>query len=178
MTIRNVYGIDTPKIPAGWVATGEFRPPKAGEAFLAIDIGNPAIEALYDWPEPTRRLILAKAPALPGPYTPPAITVEAVYQTPTPAIPNGFKVVGFRPPKIGEIHLPVTQPGEATTIVNFNVSAPRLILERTAPKEYRFVETGEVRLPRKGEWYINLEGNLLCATFNHTGTDRPILRRL
>jgi hypothetical protein len=36
MTIRNVYGIDTPKIPEGWIATGEFRPPREGESYVPL----------------------------------------------------------------------------------------------------------------------------------------------
>jgi len=36
ITVHNRYGTDTPSIPAGYKATGEFRPVKKGETYLTI----------------------------------------------------------------------------------------------------------------------------------------------
>ena len=36
ITVKDVYGTDSPEIPEGWELTGEFRPCKAGETVLDI----------------------------------------------------------------------------------------------------------------------------------------------
>lgn len=45
-------------------------------------------------------------------------------------------------------------------------------------KNYRLVygETGEVRPPRKGEWFRGLRGGVVLARFDFTAQDFPILR--
>ena len=83
------------------------------------------------------------------------ITVDEVYKPGATTPPKGFKLTGeFRPPKAGEHFLSSPNGAYDWGLVDFSISSPRLILtEAPVRKQYVFTETGEFRIPEKGEWF-------------------------
>lgn len=59
ITVKDIYGTDTPAIPEGWELTGEFRPPKEGEYFLTSS-GDGVYRSLRDYGSTLTRLILRR----------------------------------------------------------------------------------------------------------------------
>jgi hypothetical protein len=81
-------------------------------------------------------------------------------------IPVGYEVIDFRPPlEAADIYLGVdgivwaaTKMGLDGTIKSDNVGTPktpRLILKKKEIRKWVFVETGEFRRVKPGEWYLN-----------------------
>jgi len=105
ITIRDIYGTDTPEIPKGYKAV-DFRYPKQGEMYL-WSIGT-AMKAGDDHHEKcgSPLIILSK---LPDPvvvkgnveYEAPVSTVTKIYFSDV-TIPEGYEFVDFRPPANGE----------------------------------------------------------------------------
>ena len=92
------------------------------------------------------------------------VTVKEVYTTGY-EVPRGWELTGeFRPPKEGESWLSIRgiAAGNKTQGVNEILRPqlnhvydprPRLILRRAKVKVITFRSTGDVRVPKDGEWY-------------------------
>jgi len=102
LSVSDIYGTDSPKIPEGYKLTGEFRPPLKGEWFISLDppnVGNSYPNS--DAPKHVIRLILEKLPPKP--------TIESIYGTKEPKIPEGYESTGeLREVKDGDIYLGAT----------------------------------------------------------------------
>ena len=59
ITVKDVYGTDTPEIPEGWELTGEFRPWKERESFFNAAL-TVQVDAGDNGPYFTPRLILRR----------------------------------------------------------------------------------------------------------------------
>jgi hypothetical protein len=76
LSVSDIYGTDTPKIPEGYKLTGEFRPPLKGEMFLYPSGDYADNYPNNDAPKFVVRLILEKLPPKP--------TIESIYGTKEP----------------------------------------------------------------------------------------------
>ncbi len=101
------------------------------------------------------------------------VRIEDVYPSGVPAIPQGFRDVAFRCPKVGEYGL--VQGGSAYKWTS-NSNGPRIILEPIKLKEIVFRETGEVRPPKPGEWFMSHDNRLDFSVMKFT-TNRSIYTR-
>jgi hypothetical protein len=109
ISIKDVYGTDTPEIPKGYKALA-FRPPKFGELYLNEHLMGPTeafclTEDYAMYP----RIILSK---LPDPQVVVKGNVEATLTTTVNdiyrgdvTIPEGYEFVDFRTPKKGDIFI-------------------------------------------------------------------------
>lgn len=82
-------------------------------------------------------------------------TVEDIYYQGVPTIPAGY-TAEFRLPKKGEAFINKFLPNHIFVVAGDNwriVDGPRLVLTPIRRKVITFVETGEVRPPKVGEWY-------------------------
>jgi hypothetical protein len=103
------------------------------------------------------------------------VTPDHVY-SPVPIAPVGYEIIAFRPPKkdetfisaIGDCILTVSE-------IDFSWSSPRFILRPIVPKRYVFEETGEVRSPLEGEFYVTPSRGVMKALWECKGK-YPIVR--
>lgn len=103
ISVSDIYGTDTPKVPEGYKLTGEFRPAKLNEDYLQPSSGcvNTWLPGFGDFPKEMPRLILSKLPPPP--------TIESIYGTKEPKIPEGYESTGeLREVKDGDIYLGAT----------------------------------------------------------------------
>lgn len=80
--------------------------------------------------------------------------------------PKGYKIVGFRPIKTGDIwlqlpNITVTHP--ASVQDPQYIIGPRLIVEKIKTKVITFRSTGETRSPKEGEYYLSGKTNIIKA---------------
>ena len=89
------------------------------------------------------------------------------------SVPSGYDY-HFRPPKKGDLYLAVYNSHPYTRTAVNDHRFPSIVL---TPRKYlvvKFTETGEVRKPKKGEWYRSADGHVYRAFGDYHGT-YPIL---
>lgn len=103
------------------------------------------------------------------------ITPDQVY-SPVPIAPVGYEIIAFRPPKIDETFLnAIGGCILAMATRDFSWISPRFILRPIVPQRYvlpqRYVfeETGEVRPPHEGEFYVSPRGGITRAAGDYNG---------
>lgn len=129
-TIKDVYGTDNPPIPAGWKFK-EFR--QIGETEECVPYLSQAYYKVNDSKEPPGNLydrwrIVLEQDLSQFRYT---ITPEYIYGG-MPKVPEGYKVVDFRPPLTGELFLSLYGGNCDTARSNF--ASPRFILSPLGPR--------------------------------------------
>lgn len=165
ITVREVYGkcVSDITVPEGWELTGKFRPGKECDYWLS----NGTVPTVYHWECLTNspRLILRKK------LTPTIYSVYGKLREELTA-PKGYEFTGeFRQIKAGDSALDSQSYGAIHWIEN-HPELYRLIL-RALPKRKRviFEATGEVRVPRKGEWFSGeLNGSIWFEQDNFLAT--------
>ncbi len=89
-------------------------------------------------------------------------------------IPAGQRVKGFGPPLEGEHFL--HRQDAATAVFDFLKYEPRIILEPVPVTECVFRSTGEKRAPKKGEWFVTMDGHFIRAYSDYDElTEKEIL---
>ncbi len=76
-------------------------------------------------------------------------------------IPAGQRIKRFGPPLEGDDYL--YRQGVVTSVTDFAKYEPRIILEPVPVTEYVFRSTGEKRAPKKGEWFVTMDGHFIRA---------------
>lgn len=129
-TIKDVYGTDNPPIPAGWKFK-EFR--QIGETEECVPYLSQAYYKVNDSKEPPGNLydrwrIVLEQDLSQFRYT---ITPEYIYGGML-KVPEGYKVVDFKPPLTGELFLSLYGGNCDTARSNF--ASPRFILSPLGPR--------------------------------------------
>lgn len=179
LTPFEVYGFMEPTIPSGYVVD-EFRPPKKGEFFLPtyeVYRRRPdAVRSAIDFEDP--RLILRKFDSSTtttrgaGYVVKPSL--EAVYGTNDPKIPEGYIAVDFRLPNLGENYLYLGGNVNKAFCNHTSHNPPYLILVKKSvgtvavypngykvPKEYLYAG---FRTIQKGEQYLGLDNQVYTCS--------------
>lgn len=174
-TVASIYG-KMPEIPSGYKAIA-FRTVKAGDTYLnnlsRVD------RATMDFSVINARIILARdtAPSLESlTWTPPApkpVTVAETYKN-TPKIPNGYELVAFRIPVMGEMVLAFN---ESIIFSRGLYTEPRLILRQppapcTVTVEDVYGKPFEQLTPPRGYEWSTKEGR---AEFEMPGPCRAYM---
>ncbi len=151
LSVFDIYGTDSPKIPEGYKLTGEFRPPLKGEWFISLDppnVGNSYPNS--DAPKHVIRLILEKLPPPP--------TIESIYGAKEPKIPEGYESTGeLRDVKDGDIYLSAGLPRKEVVmgIGTYPPSHPRLILRKV--KTYSDADIVDFLISRIQGGYVYID---------------------
>ncbi len=105
------------------------------------------------------------------PWQPPFVTVDAIYDCRLEWAIEMAKEQGYEP--TGEFRPPADKEPFLTRDnyrLCFNGSGwqgePRLIFKKIQRKQVIFTATGEVRLPRAGEWFMDVDGTMRKAEFD------------
>lgn len=91
-------------------------------------------------------------------------------------IPNGYRFNDFRLPQIGDWIL--KKDGTPFHYIGGPLEDPgqRIVLHKLERRRViEFVETGETRVPNRGEWFLAGDGGL--KKWGDTDSDRPIYKR-
>lgn len=158
--VEDIYGcsLDELTAPDGYVFTGEFRRPEIGEYFLpegsisSYSYAARITSKLYTFSRhPELRLILRLSPVTPPP------TIESVYGTSNPVIPDGWISAGVLTGafEVGEAWLGATCGEEGSVVtaaIRYSDPAdkPRLKLRRVSLKDV--YGSDEVTIPPGFEW--------------------------
>lgn len=80
------------------------------------------------------------------------LTAEMIYGLPVPVCPQGFEIIGFRPPLFGEHYISSDYHHTVDVAhIDFGPQAPRLILLKAKTTKIIFTKIGH-RVPKKREW--------------------------
>lgn len=83
----------------------------------------------------------------------------------------GYTVIAFRPPRGAELYwAPTEEVTCADSCTRYNT--PRLILKKKPVRRRVLTETGECRSAKAGEWYENIDGEILRARWTHSVLDK------
>jgi hypothetical protein len=146
-TIASIYGTDDPKVPDGWVRTGEFRLPKVGEVCLHPNITETVIYHNLSG-KVAPRLLLRR------------ISLKDIYGNDSVTIPSGYEWTGrFQDPKAEEYFLDSRGYLDQRLSSTKRLGPPfkdvsRLILRPTTRKKVRFIAEDKLRVASRGEWYF------------------------
>lgn len=91
-------------------------------------------------------------------YVPYVLTPKDVYNKSVldQGVPQHFRAVDFRVPRVGETFLNCS--GNAEILIGVAAPRPRLILEKNRRRRVTFEATGEYRAVCKGEFYFSIDG--------------------
>jgi len=148
LTVKDIYGVDNPVIPEGWVNTGEFRVLVNGDKYLSAGL------RVYTscCPKETGgspRIILRR------------IGLTDIYGQDKVEIPAEYEWTGeFRKPGKGDIfwspfnYLLDWTIEHSLCSLSGDIKYPyRLILRKKTPKVY-FKAEEKARLPKNDDWYV------------------------